>query len=116
MLSIALKEWSIVCDLLLEGSLAILSRKGGIHESGGPGVFELEHPRFVLFPSWAHQRPGMMKPPYRDRVNVLTAEPQRLTFHGLGEVSHIWHVPSRGAFDQLDDLHCWTREQIDMRF
>ncbi len=116
MLSVALKEWSIVCDLLLEGSLALLLRKGGIHETGGPGVFELEYPRFALFPSWTHQRPQMIKPPYRDRVEVFTEEPATITFRGLGTVDHIWQVPSREAFDQLEDLHCWTSEQIDMRF
>jgi hypothetical protein len=55
MIGVGLKEWAIVCDLLLEGKLAIMLRKGGIHESGGPGVFELEYPRCALFRSWAHQ-------------------------------------------------------------
>ena len=45
MLDIALKEWAVVCNLLLEGRLAVLLRKGGIAETGGAGVFELEHTR-----------------------------------------------------------------------
>lgn len=116
MLSIALKEWSIVCDLLIEGRLAIVLRKGGIHESSGPGVFELEHPRFVLFPTWLHQRPEMIKEEHRDRVVVFEEEPSEMTFHGVGEAATIWQVPSRRAFDELEDMHCWTKEQIDMRF
>jgi hypothetical protein len=115
MLDIALKEWAIVCDLLLEGKLTILLRKGGIHESGGPGVFELEHPRFLLFPSWAHQKPEMTKPEYRERTQVL-AEPPTITFRGVGEVARIWQVRERAALDSLQDLHCWTPAQIDMRF
>jgi len=115
MLNVALKEWAIVCDLLLEGELALLLRKGGIHERGGPGVFEMEHNRFALFPSWAHQKPDMIKPQWRDRVQVMD-EPDELTFHGFGEAARIWQVPSREAFDQLDNLHCWTEPQIDMRF
>ncbi len=115
MLDIALKEWAIVCDLLLEGRLAVLLRKGGIDETGGPGVFELEHPRFALFPSWAHQKPGMIKEALRGRAQEL-GEPATITFTGIGEAAKIWQVKSRAAFDSLDDLHCWTRPYVDMRF
>ncbi len=115
MIDIGLKEWAIVCDLLLEGSLAILLRKGGIHELGGPGVFELEHPRFVLFPSWAHQRPEMIKEAIRPRVQVL-AEPAEVPLPGVGHAAKIWQIPGREAFDTLEDLHPWTAAQVDMRF
>ncbi len=118
MLGVALKEWAVVCELMLEGRLALLLRKGGIAESGGPGRFELEHPRFLLFPSWAHQKPEMLEEPYRGRVRVL-AEPERITFRGLGEASRIWRLAGRGVFapgGPLDALHPWTPAQIDMRF
>lgn len=116
MLNIALKEWSVVCDLMLEGRLAILLRKGGIAESGGPGVFVLEHPRFVLFPSWAHQQPHMIKAAFRDRVERFESEPPQITFRALAAVEKIWPVTDREKFDQLEDLHCWSDPQIDMRF
>lgn len=115
MLTIALKEWSIVCDLILEGRLACLLRKGGIHEKGGPGVFRPQHDAFALFPSWAHQRPQMIKPPWRDRVRVAD-EPDEITFAGIGRAEKVWQVPSRAAFDVLEDTHCWTTAQVDMRF
>jgi len=114
-LNVALKEWSIVCDLLGEGRLALLLRKGGIHEDQGAGVFRLEHPRFAFFPSWAHQKPTSIKPEHRDRVEVLD-EPAEIPLSVIGEASKIWEVPSREAFEQLDDLHCWTAEHLDMRF
>lgn len=115
MLHVALKEWSVVCDLLMEGRLAILLRKGGIHEDRGPGEFRLEHDRFALFPSWAHQKPEMIKPPFRDRVRVMQ-EPAEIPIGAMAAVGKIWQVPGRTAFDKLDDLHCWTRQQVDMRF
>lgn len=115
MLEVALKEWAVVCDLLLEGHLALLLRKGGIHESGGAGKFEVRYTRFALYPSWEHQRPAMLKPAYQPRVAVLE-EPARITFKGFGEVAKIWRVPDRGTFDLFDDLHCWASAQIDMRF
>ncbi len=115
MLDIALKEWSVVSQLLMKGDLGLLIRKGGIHESGGPGVFELEYPRFGLFPSWAHQKPEMMKPQYRNQVEVKE-EPTEIPISGMGVVERIWQIPSRQAFDTLNDLHCWDKPQIDMRF
>jgi len=115
MIDVALKEWSCVCDLLLAGEFCLLLRKGGIHERSGPGVFELEHERFLLFPSWAHQKPGMMKPAYRDAAQPAS-EPESITFRGVGEAAKIWRVPSREAFDPLDDLHPWSGEYVDMRF
>ncbi len=116
MLDIALKEWAVVCDLLIEGELALLLRKGGVHEWGGPGRFRLEHDRFALFPAWEHQNPDWIKPAYRDRVVLFEAEPQWFELRGVATVGRIWPVPSREAFDQLDDLHCWEKPQIDMRF
>ena len=116
MIDIGLKEWATVCELLAEGRLALLIRKGGIHESGGPGVFGLEHPRFLLFPSWLHQKPEMIKESERSRVTVFGAEPSQITFHAVGEAAKIWRLRDRASFDLLDDLHCWTAAQIDMRF
>lgn len=115
MLHVALKEWSIVCDLLTEGRLALLLRKGGIHEEHGPGEFRLEHPQFALWPSWEHQKPEMIKPDARPRVRIMP-EPAQVTMRAMGEAVKIWEVPSREAFDRLDDLHPWTVAQIDMRF
>jgi hypothetical protein len=111
----ALKEWSIVCDLLQEAKLALLLRKGGIHESSGPGVFELEHPWFALFPSWAHQKPEMIKPEHRPRVQVI-AEPPSIPLNAFAHAARIWQIHSRASFDHLEPLHCWTKAQIDMRF
>lgn len=115
MLDTALKEWKIVCDLMAEGQLALLLRKGGIHEDRGPGRFEMDHQRFLLFPSWLHQKPEMIKPGARDRVELLD-EPERVTLTAYGEAANIWEVPSRPAMEKLDDLHCWTAAQLDMRF
>ena len=114
-IDVALKEWACVCDLLLAGRFALLLRKGGIHERSGPGVFELEHARFLLFPSWAHQKPEMMKAPFREAA-APGAEPASITFRGMGEAATIWRVPSRAAFEPLDDLHPWSRAYVDMRF
>lgn len=116
MLDTALKEWSIICDRLLAGDQAILLRKGGIQETEGPGRFQLAAPRFALFPAWLHQQPDRIKPKWRDQVQILTAEPAQITIRGLGEVARLWQVPARESLDALDDLHCWTAEQLELRW
>jgi hypothetical protein len=123
-LDIALKEWAIVCDFLAEGKCALLLRKGGIHEAGGPGRFALSHDRFLMFPAWEHERLDWIKPSWLPPHPELAAavdepeksEPSQITFRCYAEAAKIWEVPSREAFDRLDDLHPWAQPQIDMRF
>src|SRR4026207_2223470 len=59
-LQTALKEWATVCGALAAGRQIVLRRKGGIYESGGE--FELDHPEFLLFPTYLHQNLKMLKP------------------------------------------------------
>ena len=121
-INIALKEWAIVCDFLAQGRCALLLRKGGIHEAGGPGRFSLDHDRFLMFPAWEHERLDWIKPEWLPAEVELEvdeperAEPSRITFKCYAEAAKIWQVPSRQAFDRLEDLHPWAKPQIDMRF
>jgi hypothetical protein len=116
MIDVALKEWAVICELLVAGEQSILIRKGGIAEAGGPGRFQLEVPRFALFPAWLHQLPERVKPAWRDRVQAYDREPDKITINGLGVVEHIWRVPSRESLDSLDGLHVWEPEHLDMRW
>ena len=116
MIDVALKEWAVICDLLVAGEQAILIRKGGIAETAGPGRFQLEVPRFALFPAWLHQFPERVKPAWRHRVQVYDREPDELEINGLGVVDHIWRVPTRESLDALAGLHAWEPEHLDMRW
>lgn len=116
MIDVALKEWAVVCDLLLEGEQTLLMRKGGIAEAEGPGRFRLESPRFAFFPAWLHQRPEGIKAQWRDKVRVFDAEPAEIEIRGIGVATDVWQVPSRESLDRIDDLLCWTAAQIDMRW
>jgi hypothetical protein len=121
-IDIALKEWAIVCDFLTQGRCALLLRKGGIHEAGGPGRFRLDHDRFLMFPAWEHERLDWIKPAWLTDEKMPSideperAEPSRIMFTCYAEAAKIWEVPSREAFERLDDLHPWGEPQIDMRF
>ncbi len=120
-LSIALKEWDLVISDLLAGRQAILLRKGGILEANNE--FELEHKRFLFYPTFIHQDPKMTKPERRAELRHAAQEPSHLEIRGYAEVARILEVPmtpspaiARANLDQLSDLHLWDAPLLDMRF
>jgi len=50
----AFKEWAIVVDALGRGEQVIILRNGGISE--GRDRFQVDRPRFLLFPTLHHQQ------------------------------------------------------------
>ncbi len=112
--AVALKEWSLLCDILAQGQQAILLRKGGVYESAGE--FELEHRRFLLYPTVVHQNPDMLKPEYAPRVTPATREPEKIVIHSWANVFWITPVPDRMRMDRLNHLHIWNEKLLDMRF
>ena len=113
-LQVALKEWATVCRALETGRQIVLLRKGGILEA--IGGFELEHPQFLLFPTYLHQNLSMLKPDAHAGFEPHTAEPDRITLSAAGVVTDIVRLSSRAQMDVLDDEHVWTPPLIDMRF
>ena len=81
----ALKEWAVTIAALAAGDQVLIVRKGGIGEKR----FELPHPRFYLFPTYAHQRPELVKPAARERFADPLAqreEPARLPLPAYAEL------------------------------
>lgn len=113
-LDVALKEWAVVCSALESGRQMILLRKGGIYESAGE--FELEHPAFLLFPTFLHQNPRMLKDEARAGIEPRNAEPSEMHLSAAGVVSDILPVRDRAQIDALDEAHIWSAPLIDMRF
>jgi len=113
-MNVALKEWAVVCQALESGRQILLLRKGGIYESGGE--FELEHRRFLLFPTYLHQNPAMLKTPQQEGWQAAAAEPSQVQLSSAAEVSDIVPMTSRAVMDALDAEHVWTAPLIDMRF
>ena len=113
-LSTALKEWSLVCDALADGRQVVLLRKGGIYESAGE--FEVEHRRFVLFPTVVHQKASHLKESERAKLSPQSAEPAIITLRAAGEVTDIIELRDRAQMSAIDDAHIWAQPLIDMRF
>lgn len=110
----ALKEWAVVCDALRSGRQIILLRKGGIYEAAGE--FEIEHRQFLLFPTFVHQNPQMLKPNARVGLVSMASEPAKIELSLAATITDIIPMPNRSAMDALDDQHIWTKPLIDMRF
>ena len=113
-LSVALKEWAVVCRALESGAQMILLRKGGIYEAAGE--FELEHRQFLLFPTYLHQNLNMLKPQHHGGFEPRAAEPAHVSLSSAGVVTDIIQLQCRAQMDALDDQHLWTSPLIDMRF
>ena len=111
---VALKEWATVCSALEQGRQVLLLRKGGIHETSGQ--FQLQHPQFLLFPTYLHQNREMLKPAEHGALIPATSEPEKVTLSAIGDVTDIIQLESRAQMDALDDQHIWAKPLIDMRF
>jgi hypothetical protein len=113
-LSVALKEWAVVCRALESGAQMILLRKGGIYEAAGE--FELEHRQFLLFPTYLHQNLNMLKPQHHGGFEPRSDEPDHVMLRAAGDVTDIVQLQSRAQMDAIDAEHVWTKPLIDMRF
>ena len=100
----ALKEWAVTVAALAAGDQVLIVRKGGIGEKR----FELPHPRFYLFPTYAHQRPELVKPAGRARFGDPLAqreEPERLPLPAYAELHSAHPVADPEALAAIDGLH-----------
>ncbi|HEY7089970.1 MAG TPA: DUF1802 family protein [Tepidisphaeraceae bacterium] len=111
---IGLKEWDVVRQALEMGRQTILLRKGGIYESAGE--FQVEHERFLLFPTFLHQSLKMLKPEAHSGFQQHAAEPAKITLSSFATVSDIFELKQRRQMDALDSEQIWTPPLIDMRF
>ena len=65
----ALKEWAVATDVLERGETILLLRKGGIREEGKH--FRVAHDEVLLYPTYEHQQPHLLKPQYADPTEAL---------------------------------------------
>jgi hypothetical protein len=110
----ALKEWAVTVAALAAGDQVLILRKGGIGEKR----FELPHPRFYLFPTYAHQRPELVIPAGRERFADPLAqreEPARLPLPAYAELHSAHPIADPEALAALDGLHILSRSYAEER-
>jgi hypothetical protein len=113
---IAFKEWAVIVDALGGGEQIIILRKGGISE--GLGRFQIEHERFLLFPTLFHQQRESVLPAAQRRYDViapgLSADTLRLEY--FAEVVDWKFLDSLADAQRLVGQHVWREEVIRERF
>ncbi len=113
----AFKEWAVICRALAEGRQSLILRKGGIAEEGGR--FRVEHTRFWLYPTYAHQqKAGIIEEaaPLLEQAEAGRPPEGVVRLSHFVEVPGVYHVHDVVGAWKLEGLHCWSRETVAARF
>ena len=113
----AFKEWAIVVDALGRGEQILILRKGGIAE--GRGGFQIEHPKFLLFPTLFHQQRESVLPAAQQRYDEIAPRlpaPEIIRLEYFAEVAAWRNLDSLSSAESLRGQHVWRDEVIAARF
>lgn len=114
---VAFKEWAVVVDALGRGDQILILRKGGISE--GRGGFQVDHERFLFFPTLFHQQRESVIPSAQQRYDVIAPGlpgPDVLRLEYWAEVVGWRQLESAADVACLKGLHIWRDEVIAERF
>jgi hypothetical protein len=111
-MSIAFKEWAIICDTLGSGGQSIILRKGGIHE--GRDGFSFKHPEFFLFPTLFHEQIARTSLPPSTPIPTGTAGEIRI--RQFARVEWTATITSLDTALSLRPFHVWKDDVIRERF
>ena len=117
MLSVAFKEWAVICAALAAGRQSLILRKGGIAEEGG--AFRPEHSEFLLYPTYFHEHRAGVKPeflPLLEAADAAKPPPGTVRFTHFVRVASVAHVTDLDAALALDSQHAWTPDVVRQRF
>jgi hypothetical protein len=117
--NVAFKEWSGVCDALIQGRQTLILRKGGISEGPGPGRFAPEHTEFWLYPTWTHQSQQGLRSVGDQAPGTCATAPNpdgSIPIRGFVRLEFFGYVMSEASLAALRRFHCLEDETIRMRF
>ena len=115
--SVAFKEWAVICEALAAGRQNVILRKGGIAEEGG--LFRPEHSEFLLYPTYFHEHRAGVKPEFLSLLDAAEAERPgsgTIRFSHFVRVTGVRHFANLDEALALDPLHAWTPEVVRQRF
>lgn len=113
----ALKEWAVLCDALAAGEIVAMVRKGGIREQRAG--FAVRHDRFLLYPTWFHEKSAELQPRFAARVAGASAHrpPEGIIRIGLvAEVAALWHVRELDRLRAIEPFHGMAWPTVVSRF
>ena len=113
----ALKEWAVLCDALAAGDIVALVRKGGIREQRAG--FAVRHDRFLLYPTFFHEKSAELQPRFAARLGDASAErpPEGIIRIGLvADVVATWHVRDLERLRAIEPFHGMAWPAVVSRF
>jgi hypothetical protein len=112
----ALKEWAVAVNALEAGKTILLLRKGGIREVGGR--FQVQYPQALLYPTYEHQKPNLLKPEYARQVTPVTSgwHPESVRIGSWAEITDIFCITEESIVDRLLPYHIWNEKLASDRF
>jgi hypothetical protein len=112
-MSIAFKEWQVICDALATGRQSILLRKGGIHE--GREGFSFAHRSFHLFPTKFHaQADHVREGEFTPEKEWQVGDAFSITHHA--EALFAVTLTDWAQVEALQPYHIYTEETLRERF
>jgi len=112
----ALKEWAVAVNALERGETIVLLRKGGIREAGKH--FRVAHDEVLLYPTYEHQLPELLKPRYSAAVQPVEPgwHPSTVRIGGWAKISNIFQISERDTVAALLEHHIWNERFAAERF
>jgi hypothetical protein len=112
----ALKEWAVAVDALEQGRTIMLLRKGGIREQDRS--FTVAHDQVLLYPTYEHQHPHLLKSDYTSQVKPVTSgyHPSTVRISAWAQITHIFQVGDESTVAALLPYHIWNAQFASERF
>ena len=113
---LALKEWAVAVKALSTGSQIVVLRKGGIHRDDKD--FRIVHSEFLLYPTYEHQNPELLKPDFHALLEETLAEddvPGLVTLGYWCQVTDKFELRDEAVLDSLSEHHIWTDDYAQKR-
>lgn len=111
-MSIAFKEWALVCDALGQGTQSIIIRKGGIAE--GRDGFRFKHDAFFLFPTLFHEQVARTILPAETALPPVNPDEVTISLYATAEWSEL--ITDWDKVTRLAPFHIWKEEIVKERF
>lgn len=111
----ALKEWAIIVKALEAGDTILLLRKGGIREEKGQFKVPLE--KALLYPTYEHQQPHLLKPEYTSYVTPVKSgwHPQTISLRSWVNITHVFVSSEESVIKDLYPHHIGSQDFAEKR-
>ena len=113
----ALKEWAVLVDAMARGEIIAMVRKGGIREQRAG--FIVRHDRFVLYPTFFHEKAHELAPRFIPRLEAAHArrpDDGTIRVEYMADVLGVWSVASLDALRAIEGAHGLAWSAVESRF